>query len=59
MLLSLSAYADVELIIEMLMLVEVGSEETLTRGLQAADTTRNKTSMRTIHGDIFAIHEFI
>ena len=55
MLLSLSTDIDVELIIEMLMLMG-GSEEALTRGLEAVDTTRSKTSMKTIRGDIFAIH---
>ena len=52
MLLSLSTDIDVELIIEMLML-KVGSEEALTRGLEAADTTRSKTSMKTIGDNIF------
>ena len=52
----MSADVDVELIIEMLMLLEVSSEEALTRGLEAVDTTRSKTSMKTIRGDIFAIH---
>ena len=51
----MSADVDVELIIEMLMLVEVGSEEALTRGLEAADTTRSKTSMKTIRDDIFPL----
>ena len=54
MLLSLSAYVAVELIIEMLMLLMVGSEEALTRGLEAVDTTRSKTTMKTIRKDIFA-----
>ena len=54
----MSADVDVELIIEML-LVAVGSKEALTRGLEAADTTRSKTSMKTIRGDIFAIHQLV
>ena len=54
----MSADVDVELIIEML-LVAVGSEEALTRGLEAVDTTRSKTSMKTIRGDIFAIHQLV
>ena len=54
----MSADDDVELIIEML-LVAVGSEEALTRGLEAVDTTRSKTSMKTIRGDIFAIHQLV
>ena len=54
----MSADVDVELIIEML-LVAVGSEEALTRGLEAVDTTRSKTSIKTIRGDIFAIHQLV
>ena len=54
MLLSLSTDIDVELIIEMLMLMG-GSEEALTRGLEAADTIRSRTSMKTIRDNIFPL----
>ena len=54
MLLSLSTDIDVELVIEMLMLM-VGSEEALSRGLEAADPTRSKTSMKTIRDNIFSL----
>ena len=50
----MSADVDVELIIEML-LVAVGSEEALTRGLEAADTMRSRTSMKTIRDNIFPL----
>ena len=50
----MSADVDVELIIECLIMLVMGLEEALTRGLEAADTTRSKTSMKTIRGDIFA-----
>ena len=43
--LSYSADVDVELLI---MSMVVGSEEALTRGLEAVDTTRSKTTIKTI-----------
>ena len=47
---------EAELNIELFMVVVVvGSKEGLTSGLETAlDTTRRKTSMKTIRGDIFA-----
>ena len=54
MLLSLSTDIDVELVIEMLIFM-VGSEEALSRGLEAADTKRSKTSMKTIRDNIFPL----
>ena len=37
------------------MMLSVGLEESLTRGPEAADTTRSKTSMKTIGDNIFPL----